>query len=124
MHPKHTEAAERFRDRQRREDEAPRLSDRVPDLKNLRLSIAFSRGDASVQPSHTRVVVVQRAPALFVVPCANKDCKNGGHDITQQVLDGLRDHKTTFTGTVRCSGELANGSLCDGELQFEANAEF
>src|SRR2546430_15261616 len=104
MHPRNTEAAERYRERQQRENEAPRLADEVPGLDTLRLSISFKNTDGSAQPSHARVVVVQRAPALFWVPCANKDCKHGGYEITQQGLPALRQHKTTFTGTSQYSG--------------------
>jgi hypothetical protein len=124
MHPRNTEAAERYRERQQRENEAPRLADEVPGLDTLRLSISFKNGDGSAMPSHARVVVVQRAPALFWVPCANKDCKHGGYEITQPVLSALKQHKTTFTGAAHCSGETANGSLCTGELQFEGTATY
>ena len=124
MHPRNTEAAERYRERQQRENDAPRLADEVPGLDSLRLSIAFKSGDGSAQPSHARVVVVQRAPALFWVPCANKDCKHGGYEITRPVLDALKAHKTTFTGSAHCSGETANGDRCNGELQYEGTATF
>ena len=124
MHPRNTEAAERYRARQQRENDAQRLSEAVPSLETLRLSIAFKNGDGSAQPSHARVVVVQRAPAIFWVPCANKDCKHGGYEITRPVLDALMARKTTFTGTAHCSGEQANGSRCEGELQYEGTATY
>ena len=124
MHPRNTEAAERYRARQQRENDAPRLTDEVPTLEGLRLSISFATGDGSAQPSHARVVVVQRAPALFWVPCANKDCQHGGYEITHPVLTALKQKKTTFTGSAHCSGETAAGGRCEGELQYEGVATY
>jgi hypothetical protein len=129
MYQRNTEALERRRERQQREDSAPRLSTEIPALRTLRLTMSYYRGDVAVQPGHTRLVVVQRAPALFQVTCADKDCKQGGHDITEPVMRGLREGHKLFTGSAPCSGELGAtpetpGVRCGSELRFEAEATF
>ncbi len=125
MYHRNSEALERRRERQEREDSAPRLSIEVPTLRTLRMTISYYRGDVAVQPGHTRLVVVQRAPALFVVTCADKDCKNGGHDITDSVMRALRAGQKSFTGSAPCNGELGSaGARCSSELRYEAEATY
>ena len=67
-------AAQRFAERRRREDEAPRLSEQVRDLESLRLELEERCGDTGASPKYTRRFVVARAPALFFVPCGDPRC--------------------------------------------------
>ena len=90
MYPRNTEALERRREREQREDAAPRLSGEVPSLRSLRLVISYMRGAVEVQPGHTRVVVVPRAPALVHATCGVKECKAGACDFTADVMRALR----------------------------------
>lgn len=125
MHPRFSEANERRRQRQEREDAAPRLATEVPNLATLRLVVSFHRNDLEMQPAHTRVVVVERAPALFNIPCADKECRDGGHDFTHEILANLRQKKGSFKGTAMCNGELGSaGARCRGELRYEATATY
>lgn len=127
MYQRNTEALERRRERQEREDSAPRLSDEVPALRTLRLVISYFRGDLAVQPGHTRVVVVQRAPALFQATCADKECKGGGHDYTDSVMKSLKAGEKLFTGSAICSGKLGvepESPPCGSELRYEAEATY
>ena len=125
-HRRHSEVAERTRQRQQREDEAPRLSNEIPDLTELKLTLAFRRGDTNIDESkHVRQVVIDRAPALFVVPCANRDCKDGGHDITSDVMRALRSHNAQFEGTSACNGSLGSaGAPCTSVLGFSGQATY
>lgn len=124
MHGRNAEAQERFAARQRREDDAPRLLEEVPALKSLRMTMTFLRGEGAAQSSHVRVIVIERAPAVFHVPCADKNCRSGGHELTPQVMGALRDKKTSFSGSARCDGTLTTGNACDAELRFEAEASY
>jgi len=120
------EAVERQRQRQEREDVAPRLMDEVPSLRTLRLAMRFRRGEhALAESEHVRIVVVPRAAALFVVPCSDPQCKDGGHDVTHMVMAHLRSHHTSFEGNCSCSGSLgAAAAPCGRILSFEANATY
>lgn len=125
MFPRNTEALDRRKERMEREDRAPRLSQEFPALKGLRLSMTFRRGDIAVQPTHVRLVVVDRAPALFHVPCIDPECRRGGHEITDLVMAALRQNRTQFSGNSPCSGELGSAAArCTGELHFEAEATY
>jgi hypothetical protein len=107
VNKRHGEAAARFAERRRREDAAQRLAEVVPNLDTLRLEIAERRAGAPVADvSHIRRIVVAHAPALFVVPCGDPACKDGGHDLTDIIMHGLRSHSETFEGEDSCTGQI------------------
>jgi hypothetical protein len=114
-------AAERFAERRRREDEAPRLSTQVPELASLELEIQELSGATGTR--HTRRVVVDRAPALFLLPCGDPRCEGGEHDLTTMVMHALRARETTFRGSDECTGALGP-SPCARVVRFEATAKY
>lgn len=118
-----SEAAQRSAERRRREDEAPRLKKEVPSLTKLDLQISDSKGIADPSSTHVRRVVVDIAPALFEIPCADPSCKDGGHEITHAVMLGLRSHRTTFDGEDVCHGTVGT-SNCGRILRYVATAAF
>jgi hypothetical protein len=116
-------AAQRFAERRRRENDAPRLCDEVPDLVSLRLEIEEHAAGAASQPRHIRRIVVDHAPALFLVACGDPRCVEGEHDVTRTVMQALRSHETTFTGTDECRGSVGT-SGCPRVLHFDGIAEY
>jgi len=124
MHGRNAEAQERYQQRQQRENEAPRLAAEFPSLKSLKLNMTFLRGEGAAQSSHVRVIVIERAPAVFHVPCADRACRGGGHELTPIVMAALREKKTSFSGTAPCDGTTTAGLACTGELKFEATATY
>ena len=115
--------AQQSEERRLREDEAPRLLLKVPDLLRLTLAIE-DRSDSSVsQPKHVRHVVVARAPALFLIGCSDPNCKDGGHDVTDTIMRGLIRHQTAFQGEDKCYGALGP-SPCTRVLHYDAVADY
>src|SRR5579859_4730332 len=101
---KYGEAAQRFAERRQREDSAPRLAAEIPDLLTLELEIEERvAGNRVAEPSHIRRVVVESAPALFVLRCGDPRCKDGGHEVTDAVLRRLRSRETRFEGSDECN---------------------
>ncbi len=118
-----TEAAERFEERRRREDGSPRLREEIPQLESLRLQLEhFRRGGTSPLVSHTRVVVVARAPALFVVPCGDPDC-DGSHDLTREMMRLLRASEGRPQGEDECFG-TRNNATCRNLLRYQGLAHY
>jgi hypothetical protein len=112
------EVAQQFADRRRREDEAPRLHDEVPRLAILALTIDEHRpGGVAPSAGHIRRVVVDRAPALFVVPCSAPGCEGGVHDLTYAVMRELRLGAVHFEGESGCDG-------CECVLRHVGTAEY
>ena len=118
-----SEAAQRSDERRLREDSAPRLLARVPDLLTLSLTIEDRSDTSFAQPRHVRHVVVAHAPALFSIVCSDPNCKDGGHDVTDSVMRSLVRHETAFHGEDRCYGALGS-SPCTRVLHYHAVASY
>jgi hypothetical protein len=117
-------ASDRTQERRRREDEAPRLVASAPDLESLRLEITEKRGDVGIaEAAHIRRVVVEHAPALFLIPCGESSCRDGGHDITRAVLRGLEMKSTEYEGSDPCMGQTGSAP-CARTLVFKAIATY
>ena len=118
------EAAERFAERRRVEDAAPRLRDVVPDLVSCRVEITERRADATTaEVSHTRHIVVAQAPAMLVIPCSNPSCRDGGYDLSAALLRGLRERRGEIRGEDTCRGSVGT-EYCGRVLSFTALAEY
>lgn len=120
---RNTEAAQRSAERRRRENEAPRLKAEIPALTKLDLELSDRKGVADPASTHVRRVVVESAPALFEITCTDTSCKDGGHDLTHQVMRALRTRQTSFEGDDICNGSVGS-SHCGRILHYEATATF
>jgi hypothetical protein len=118
------EAAQRARERREREDAAPRLRDEVRGLRGLSITVG-EQNEAGVLACtcYVRHVVVAHAPALFIIPCTEGGCEDGGHDITQELLAGLRAGQSEFAGTNTCRG-YRGGEHCGRVLHYAAQASY
>jgi hypothetical protein len=122
---RNSEAAQRAAARREREDAAPRLTAEVPGLVKLQLKFTNDgEGHAGTTPSYVRHVVVANAAALFLVPCGNAHCTDGGHDITHAVMRALKDRKTEFEGEDTCNGVVGSNQSCNAVLRFDGTAEY
>ena len=93
-------------------------------LGTLQLEIEERSGGSSVaEPKHMRRVVVEHAPALFLIPCGDSRCKDGGHDITHMVLRSLRAGEAEFQGEDVCAGSQGSGQ-CSRILHYVATATY
>ena len=117
-----TEAARRYAERLQLEQEAPRLRDRVPALATLRLEITDGRSLTSGD-ARTRIIVVDTAPALFSLMCGDHACRDGGHDVTNAVLDGLRAGATRFEVQDVCYGSVGSAQ-CGRTMKVEIMATY
>ncbi len=121
---RNTDAANRFAERRQREDAAPRLSAELPKLETLKLDIDERRpGVVASEVSHIRRVVVDHAPALFELPCSDPSCRDGGHDLTSQIMRSLHRGETKFEGEDSCLGHVGNAS-CGRILRYVATATY
>lgn len=124
MNRRNRDAANRFAERRKREDESPRLVAEVPNLESLRLEFEERRpGVISAEVSHIRRVVVEHAPALFEVPCSDPSCTDGGHDLTNGIMRFLRRGEEKFEGEDTCLGQIGNTS-CERILRYIGTATY
>jgi len=121
---RNSEAALRAAERRRRDDAAPRLSVEVPRLETLSLRMTDSESTAFGAIEHTRRVPATAA-ALFEVPCGNRSCAGGGHDLTREIMHALRASLPHFEGKSACSGSLgSSASQCPNTMKYVATATY
>jgi hypothetical protein len=124
MKRRNDEAAQRFAERRRREDDAPRLTTEITDLESLVLEVEERRSGISYPgATHVRRIVVETAPALFVLPCHDSHCKEGGHDVTYAVMRALQARQVRFEGDDACGG-LIGASACQCVLHYVGTATY
>jgi hypothetical protein len=124
MWRRNDEAAQRAAERRQREDAAPRLAATVPQLETLRLEVQETRaGISNSEAAHIRHIVVAHAPALFVVPCHDAQCKDGGHDVTSSILFALRSREQRFEGEDACRGYVG-ATNCARVLRYTGIAAY
>jgi len=91
---------------------------------SLCLAIEESSDATTVsRPKHLRRVVVEHAPALFIVPCGDPRCTDGGHDMTNGIMNALHKRQVNFRGEDKCNGYLGT-SPCTRVLRYDAVAEY
>ena len=61
--------------------------------------------------------------ALFLLPCGDSECKDGGHDVTDLVMQRLRDAATEFIVEHACGGDL-RGAPCGRVVRVRAAAKY
>jgi hypothetical protein len=121
---RHSEAWDRSQNRRNREDTAARLRAIVPEITSLVLELSEFRSEGSIPlVSYRKLVVVARAPALFVIPCSDADCDDGGHDITREIMRALNRHATDFSGRNVCFGHRTS-ERCDRRLEYRVVATY
>ncbi len=114
-------AALRSIERRQREDDAPRLKASAPTLTSLQLAVVEEHAGGSSK--HVKHVVVERAPALFIIPCGDATCQDGGHDITQEVMSAVRSHAATSSGDSGCGG-MTGSAPCPRRIHYELTAVY
>ena len=115
--------AEALAEHRRREDAAPRLRARVPNLQTLRLTFDEVRPNgAATALSYTRPIVVASAPAHFEVRCMEPRC-DGRHDLTAAILRALSEGQTLHRGESACNGLIQN-MPCDRTISYSFEATY
>jgi hypothetical protein len=120
---KRTNAGVTAEQRRLREDEAPRLRDQIPAVEELTILIEETTRDGVGATTHKRRIVVDSAPALFEIACSDRDCIDGGFDITDQMMGALRSGKPIIEGEMTCSGTVADAP-CSHTIQYTARAAY
>ncbi|MDB4975623.1 MAG: hypothetical protein JWN48_3964 [Myxococcaceae bacterium] len=114
-------AAQRSLDRRKSEDDAPRLAAEIPTLRSAKIQVTELVPTGSTK--HVKHVIVARAPALFIIPCGDSTCQDGGHDITPYLMSAFRRKLTTFEGEDSCGG-TSGSAQCSRSIRYTLNAEY
>jgi len=113
-----------MQERRKRQDEAPRLKNEVPSLVELRIELSAVQSDSTISASgHIKLIPVDSAPAMFEIPCTNSDCKDGGHDLTGDLIRGLKAGRPIISGDDPCRGSIGSAE-CRRTLHYVARAKY
>jgi hypothetical protein len=118
---KSREAAERSRERRKAQDDAPRLAAELPLLRSARIEIVENVANGNTK--YVKHVVVARSPVLFIIPCGDPTCKDGGHDITGEVMRAFRRQLASAVGESACGGTTGSAQ-CRRSIQFTLSAAY
>jgi hypothetical protein len=123
MYRRKGELPEALAEHRRREDAAPRLRDEVRRLVSLRMTFEDVRTEGRlVAMSYVKPVMVADAPAYFEIRCMEPRC-DGRHDLTQAILQALRQSKPLFEGRSDCGGNVGD-TPCDRVLGYTCEATY
>ncbi|MDB4986315.1 MAG: hypothetical protein JWN04_1493 [Myxococcaceae bacterium] len=114
-------AAQRSLERRKSEDDAPRLATEIPSLRSAKIQVTELVPTGSTK--HVKHVIVARAPALFIIPCGDATCQDGGHDITPYLMSAFRRRQTTFEGESGCGG-TSGSAQCSRSIRYQLIAEY
>jgi hypothetical protein len=118
---KSSAAAQRSAERRKREDDAPRLRNAFPQLASLRIAVTEDSSGGRIK--HIKHIVVDRAPALFVIACGDERCAEGGHDVTSEVMHTLRARLRSSDGDTICCGSTGSAP-CNRRVHYEVAATY
>jgi hypothetical protein len=114
-------AAQRSRDRRKAEDDAPRLIDVLPGLRSAKLAVTELVANGATK--YIKHIVVARSPVLFIIPCGDPVCQDGGHDITSELMSAFRKRLATASGESACTGTTGTAE-CRRSIQYTLTAEY
>jgi hypothetical protein len=90
--------------RQQRKLDAGFLEAQFPEVTGIVISMIYNQ--KGIQKSLPRVVnFFPGSYALFRIDCLNKECIDGGFDLTQVITGMIRNHKKAAKGDLSCVGE-------------------
>jgi hypothetical protein len=100
----YTKRNEARKERQQQKLEAGFLRDRFTEVAGVTINMTYNqRGIRNPLP---RVVnFFPDSYAVFIIDCLNRDCVDGGFDLTQVIRAMIRDRRESAEGDLSCEGE-------------------
>ncbi|MDQ2816940.1 MAG: hypothetical protein M3T49_01845 [Candidatus Eremiobacteraeota bacterium] len=100
-----------------------------PDVSEVFFDIALASNEAfSDGVVNSQYVRGPQFSADFSFDCCNKDCVDGGHDITGQIADAIQGRKATVSGRHVCEGweneERVGTTRCHRHLKYTARISY
>jgi hypothetical protein len=94
-------------ERQQRKLDAGFIAAKFPDVADIAVSMQYSQ--RGIQKSLPRVVhFFPDSYALFRIDCLNKECVDGGFDLTQVITTMIRNRREAARGDLSCEGDGAS----------------
>lgn len=95
--------AARIENQQRKRD-AGFMDAKFPEVASIVISMVYNQ--RGIQKSLARVVnYFPESYALFKIDCLNKECVDGGFDLTQVITGMIRNRRESVNGDLSCKGD-------------------
>ena len=72
---------------------------------------------------YVRMILVETGPALFEIECGDEVCRDGGYDLSWEILSALRRGNQNFDGEETCRGQIGSAE-CGRVLKYSGAATF
>jgi hypothetical protein len=97
------------------------VSAHFPEVDSIVINMLYSQ--RGIQKSLPRIVnFFPGSYALFRIDCLNKDCFDGGFDLTEVITAMIRNRRGTAKGELSCEG---NGSSTDhSAIVYEVTIQY
>ncbi len=107
-------------EKQQRKLDAGFMVAQFPEVASIVISMMYNQ--RGIQKSLPRVVnFFPGSYALFRIDCLNKECVDGGFDLTQVIAGMIRNRRETAKGDLSCEGDRrsADHSTIDYEVAIQ-----
>lgn len=89
--------------------DAGNINDIYPNVKEIAFDFKFEDPDGlvispSYKPSCSSYKRLPQHSAFFEYECKNRECVDGGFNLTNEITNMIRDHKTEKSGQLTCQG--------------------
>ena len=106
-------------EKHQRKLDAGSLANRFPEVANIVVSMVYHQRGMKQTIART-VNFVPSSYALFSVDCLNKDCSEGGFDLTTVIVNMVRSHRGSTRGELACiGGPTENHSSIEYEVAIQ-----
>jgi hypothetical protein len=100
----------------------PTLSKRHPKVAEIGVSLQFTMPDGKPHSSPHRRLFMPDMQAFFEVQCPDRDCSDGGFDLSTAVDTAVRSKSHESSGRLECTGKRSRQS-CGIALDYVVAAE-
>ncbi len=99
----------------------PRLAELHPRTEEISAELSFKLADGKKTPPHRRLFMPDMQ-AYFDMQCPDRNCSNGGFDLTAAVAKAVRDKTHETAGVLLCAGSRER-ETCGIQLDYQITAQ-
>ncbi|MGE5894466.1 MAG: hypothetical protein ACM34I_10460 [bacterium] len=81
------------------------IADRFPGVADMVIHMTYYHEAANPVLMERTINVFPTSFAYFQMECMNRDCTNGGFDLTSVIRNMVKNRKKTHKGTLACKGD-------------------
>ena len=97
------------------------VSTHFPEVKSIVISMVYNQSGIGKSLPRT-VNFSPDSSAFFRIDCLNKDCVDGGFDLTQVLTTMIKNHRESAKGDISCEGDGA--SVGHSDIAYEIAIQY